>query len=765
MMLTLARISAQRPVAGLTVLTIVTLALAAGLPRLRLRTDGAALHPVGDRTVELTAQDRLTFQDPEELILLLTSRPGGPALTSATGLRCISETHQSVAALPGIQADGVRSAASLIDVSTSGIASLGRFLDEIPDDKDELADLLSRMRRQPLTNGLYLDADGSASAIYAPAAAGHSRRELVERLERWAAGRGDGDFDLRLTGPVVAETLLGEKVLDDLSRLVPVMVLVVALLLLVCLRTAGGLLVAMSKTLAVLVWTGGLMALSGVPITLVTTILPVLLLALCVTDEVHVIARLQAKLQQSGLERRPPFASDMQNQLLSTLRELYRPVVYTSVTTAVGFLSFLSASIVPMRHFGTFAAAGILLAMLMTFTLTPALVMLLPRTWFVPGRPAINSRHSPLVDEKRAERRSSAALAAGLILLAAGLPGLLRLRVQDSWIDNFDPGSPLVQAEREFNAKFWGTYRFDLVLSGAPGLFHRPEGAALAAAAARVLSEAPHAGGVVTYLEPLDTVAELLGLSSGAEALPAEALDAVVQVADAYREQTDIDRLATPDGHAVRSLLVVNNPDYLRARTLAEHVDREMSSLLEGSDVSFHTSGDLPLAVATVASLVRNQLRSIAWTLAGVGLLLLIANRRLSLTLIQLVPPAAAAWMILSAMGYAGLPLGVATSMFTALTIGVGVDLALHVTYAYERGRSQGLVSADALRESLEGTAAGRRWSTAVLAAGFLVLSASAFRPNRDLGILLSAAMAASYLTTSLFVPRMLGRWGRVLNS
>jgi predicted RND superfamily exporter protein len=168
------------------------------------------------------------------------------------------------------------------------------------------------------------------------------------------------------------------------------------------------------------------------------------------------------------------------------------------------------------------------------------------------------------------------------------------------------------------------------------------------------------------------------------------------------------------------------------------------------------------LAVATVRAIVANQLRSIAWTLVGVGLLLLLVNRSPWLTLVQLVPPAAAAWLVLSAMGYAGVPLGIATSMFTALTLGVGVDLALHVTYAYRDrrrpGPEGGLEPAAAVRAAFEGTAAGRRWSTAVLALGFLVLTVSAFGPSHDLGILLSGAMLASYLTTSLFVPWMLAR-------
>ncbi len=749
-MLFFCRISTRYPAACLAILAVTTLGFAAALPLLELRTDGAALYPRGDRAVEQTAQDRLIFEDPEELILLLSSRPGGPAMTSAAGLRGLTRVHASVAALPGIEADSVRSAASLIDVATSGVGVLGTFLSEVPDDSTELAVLLRRLRVRPSTEGLFLAADGRAAAIYIPLVPGKERREAVAELENWAAGYGDASFDLCFTGPVIAEALLGERILSDLARLVPMMILVVSVLLLVCVRTAGGFVVTVSKMLVVLVWTGGLMALGSVPITLMTTILPVLLLALSVTDEVHVLARLQAKLP-SG----PVTPGEVRSAVTATIRELYRPVVYTSISTAIGFLSFLSASVVPMRHFGCLAAYGILVAMFMTFTLTPALAVLLPPSFFVRWGSVSRIRWSPAVF---AGRHRTLVLVTGLLLLVIGIPGLLRISVQDSWIDNFDPASLLVRTERAFSEAFWGTYRFDVVFAGPPGLFHRPRGAQLVSSAARAAAEASHVGGVVTYLEPLDTVADVLGLAVGAAGLPDDALLAVVEVATTYGRQIGLERLVTPDGHSARILVVVNSPDYLRSLAFARHVEEKLAPLATGSGAVLHTSGDIPLALATVRAVVSNQLRSVAWTFLGIGLLLLLVNRRLWLTVTQLVPPAAAAWLVLSGMGYAGLSLGVATSLFTALTIGVGVDFALHLSYAFEYQRSLGLEAADAVCAALDSTAAGRRWSTVVLSVGFLVLAASAFGPNHHLGLLLAAAMVAAHLTTWLLLPRMLAR-------
>ena len=78
-------------------------------------------------------------------------------------------------------------------------------------------------------------------------------------------------------------------------------------------------------------------------------------------------------------------------------------------------------------------------------------------------------------------------------------------------MDNFDPRTPLVAADREFNARFWGSYRFDVVLEGAPGLFRTPRGVALVAAVEQAAALGPHVGGVLSCLDPLAAIAHALG--------------------------------------------------------------------------------------------------------------------------------------------------------------------------------------------------------------------------------------------------------------
>jgi hypothetical protein len=98
--------------------------------------------------------------------------------------------------------------------------------------------------------------------------------------------------------------------------------------------------------------------------------------------------------------------------------------------------------------------------------------------------------------------------------------------------------------------------------------------------------------------------------------------------------------------------------------------------------------------------------------------------------------------------------------MFAALTLGAGVDFALHYVHTYRRERESGLDHDGAVPATLRTAGRGLLWNALVLAFGFSVLAFSAIKPNASLGFLLAAAMLASYGTTVVFLPEILRRAG-----
>lgn len=752
----------ERPGVWLAGCAVLTLVLGLGLLRLELRTDGAALYPTGEPVVERTAADRRAFHERDRVLVLLTSWPGGAAVDSPRGLRLVKRLHEELADLPRALVGRVRSLATLPDLQPdTPLLLTPDFLDVVPDDRRAFAALRERIRAWPLAQGLFLAPGGRAAAFYVSVARGADRERLVAELERWAEEHRDADFELRLTGPVTAEVTLGTKVLRDLAWLVPGMVAGMAVLLFVCLRSAAGVLVPMAELLMVLVWTLGAMGHLGVPVTLVTTVLPVLLMTVAVADEIHLLEHFRRHvrqlLQEDGEGETVAADRSLRRRALeSALSEIARPIVLTSLTTAAGFLSFLSASMAPVRHFGLFTAFGVLAAMALTFTFVPALVMALPAGWFR-ERSARPAATLPLPERWAVRHRRSGAVLA-LVLLAAGVPGWFRLAVEDSWVDNFDSESELIAAEAAFNAAFWGSYRFDVVLSAPRALtFHRSEGLRLMADLTRLAEEGPHVGGVLSHLDIYQKAARVTEGPGPVWELPAERLTRLVRLLSRVQQATDLDQLVLSDGSGARLRVFVRSADYTRARELESYFRRVLPPRLEGTGVEAHFSGDLPLARAVVDAVVGNVLRSVSWTVAGVFLLLWVFLRSVRAAGVTVAPLVCALPILLGGMGFAGVPLGIATSLFTAVTIGVAIDFAIHFTHAYRRHRSSNRAGSRGPSEALEATfaSAGRaiRWNAAVLGIGLATLALSGLKPNRTLGLLLAAAMALCYATTVLLLP------------
>jgi hypothetical protein len=394
----------------------------------------------------------------------------------------------------------------------------------------------------------------------------------------------------------------------------------------------------------------------------------------------------------------------------------------------------------------------------------------LPSRWLAPLRPRAASRAGRTTSPAptRAEparpdplgrwalRRPGLALGIGLVLVLASVPGVLRLEVQDAWMDNFSPRAPLVTAERDFNAAFWGSYRYDVVLEGEDDLFYRPEGARWMEEVERIARSGPYVGGVITYLDPLGEVAASLGEDVPLSSLDPLRLADVATVAEMSENRLWLRQLLVESGRAARARIFVNSPDYEKARELETYLEPRLASLAQEAGLRWHASGDLPVAVVVVGSIVRNQLRSIGWTLLTVTAVLLLFFARGRGAWIALVPVAATVVVLLGAMGYAGMPLGIATSMFASLTVGVGVDFGLHYLHRYRRERAAGLDPVAASAATVGKTGRAVLWNAIVLALGFLVLTGSSLKPNHSLGLLLAAAIGVCYVTTLLFLPRLL---------
>jgi predicted RND superfamily exporter protein len=755
--------SIRHPAATLALLAGIVLAAAPGLLRLEVRTDGRALVPVDDPAVRFDAEVREHFHLRDPIVVLVeSSHPDG--VWNPSTLRHLQRLSDALAQLPGVGVDNVISLATeRRDRVYPGTLTFRPFLDPPPDTPELIALLRSDVAAAGILTGTLLSPDGRSASLLigvpGPAAAGAPAPRGAETVDRAAlyrqivakvAALDEPGDRVVVAGAPAAEALLGAHILADLELLVPLTVAVIALLFWRGCRRLAGTLAGLGKVAATLLFTFGVMGWLGFPLYLTTAVLPVILVSLCLADEIHIFMQYQRFLVEKKDEPEPA-------AVRATMRLLALPITLACLTTAIGFFSFLASSLSSVRAFGLFAGLGVLFELLWSLTAIPATLTLLgarrmlrPRPFAPAGSGLFRRLGAPII-------RHRLATLAVLGLLTLGLAGgMRRLYVQDSWEDGFAPASPFRLATETVNRQLFGTHillahlRFDPPADRIPDLGFR-RGPLLAPAALesigafeRFARARPEVGGVLGPYSQLAAVHYLwLARREGLRRLPTEPrrIDQLIKIFDLARGQRRRQELIDDDFRRAVVPIFLKDANYRQTAELMGALRAYARIHLAPAGTRLDFAGDVAVSQAMIPAIVNTQVASTTLALLGSWLVVCLLFRSLRLGVWALVPSTLAVVWVLGAMGWCGIPLGVATSMFCAITLGVGEDYAVHFLYRIRRGREEG--RPNPVLDALEIAGPAIVSDTLTISLGFSVLIASSVPANARLGLVMAVALLA----------------------
>ena len=726
-----------------------------GIGRLELRTDGRALVPPAAPALLVDREVRRTFGLRDLLLVLVEpSHPDG--VYNPETLRRLAGLTDALASLPGIGREHVRSLAtqrgSRYDLQRRDFLPL---LQPFPETPTQLARLRKEVAWLDLPVGLLVSRDGSAATVIVEtpgddSLGGRDRYDLWRQVDGKARRFADRNLHVAVVGAPAAEALLGRHILDDLRFLVPAALALVALIFYLGSRRLAAVALGLGKVSICLGILFGAMGWLGEPVFLTTAVLPVILVAVGLADEIHLLLRYR-QLLDAGV---PPIEARER-----TFAELGEAVVVALVTTIIGFASFALAPIVALAHFGVVAAAGVALCLLFSLTATPAALSRLPAAWFGARRRAAavpGGRGFAWFADLVTARPRTVLAALGLATAIVGA-GIFRLQVQDSWLEGFSPRSEFRQATARLDERFLGSHRLLLeVRFGGAGSPPRPllDPGVLARIGEleAKLRDDPEVGGVVGPYRLLTTAAGI----AGGDVRFRQIEERPEWNALLYNK---VDRVLGPEarreivtGDFSRGIVEVflrhaNYRDTAELMARVRQVERERLSPL-GGKVSF--AGDVAVSQEMIPAIVNGQVRSLAGALLGSALTVAFGLRRPSAGLAAILPALGAVLWTFGIMGWAGIPLGVATSMFCAITLGIGDDYAIHFLERRQQAVAAG--EAEPTRIAILEAGPAILWDALAIALGFGLLAASQVPANRRLGLLvgLALATAAAFALTGL---------------
>jgi len=630
-----------------------------------------------------------------------------------------------------------------------------RFMPQPPQREADIAHLRQRLEDNGIYMGSIVSEDGKGTLIVVrpdPSYVGHYH-EIYHLLKDKVAeieARG-GEETILIAGRPIIEGVFGVYMPRDMQRMQPIILTLLALLLFVSFRNLRGVLIPLTVVVLSELWMLGTMAAAGVPIYTVTTLLPILILAIGIADSVHLLTHIRV---EAGRDRR----IDKHEAIVRGMHGMWLPILMTTLTTAVGFLAMLTSQLLPMRYFGLFAAVGIAYAFIITILFIPAIEAVLPKR----EQPLTKLAFAAYLDWMSRvviERPRAIMIVFALAILASGW-GLSQLQVNSSLVSEFRPNDPIRQADDALNAHFAGTNTLDIMLdTGRADGVLEPAFLDGMRRLQQAVEQDPVVGDSSSIAEFLAEMNKVMHEGKEAWRKPPASSQLAAQYLLLYSfsgAPDDFDAFITSDYRQAHIRIQLKTDGSADAERLVHLLQTRGKQWFPHTTITFAGTGYTIYRFSDL--IITSQIKSLLLALGGIFLLCLFMFRKLSDAALAILPVTIAVVVIYGVMGAIGLPLEIGTAITGAMALGIGVDFAIHYLYRYRAYQRAGKSHADIVRASNEDTGRAILFNALVVIGGFLVLLGANLYPQVKLGALVAGSMAICYLASCYLFPVWLGR-------
>ncbi|WMN60282.1 MMPL family transporter [Pseudoalteromonas xiamenensis] len=535
---------------------------------------------------------------------------------------------------------------------------------------------------------------------------------------------------------------------SDFSTLVPSMLLVIMVFLGLLLRSFAAVVYTLIVIIGAVVATLGIAGWLGMFLSTATVNVPTMVLTIAVADCVHILAAIRHHMR-TGANKSDAIRLSLQSNWL--------PVIITSVTTALGFLVMNSLDVPIIRDLGNLSALGVMLACVLSLTLLPALVHVLPFKPSMKSNSTGSLRFSQFADWLIAKKVLLTATSVILVIAAAVAVG--QNRINDEAVKYFAQGTEFRDATDFMEQHLSGMTTVSIALdSGQSDGISAPD----------FLQTLEH---LTTWLRSKEQVHHVTSLADTfkrlnmnlhgddihAYTLPNDrelAAQYLLMYEMSLPYGLDLNNQVNIDKSAVKLQLTLANQG---SKELVA-IEAEIRTWLNLNAANYQAQISSPsLMFAHIGEInMKSMLQSLPMALLLISGLLVFSLRSLRLGLISLVPNLVPAILGFGLWGLYSGEINLGLSVVVTLTLGIVVDDTVHFLSKYQYAKQQGLSTEGAIRYAFTTVGRALLITTCVLVAGFTMLGTSAFRLNSDMGQLSALVIFIALIVDFILLPCML---------
>ena len=504
-------------------------------------------------------------------------------------------------------------------------------------------------------------------------------------------------------------------------------------------------------------------------VTVVSSNFIALLLIISISLSIHIIVRYQ---EIAGREQ-----SLNQNELVSlTIQEMFRPCLYTALTTMVAFASLSISDIKPVIEFGKMMVMGILFAFIFTFTVLPSIMALINKLNSDSEKDF--SKGLTLHLASYTSKHGKVVVVLSSLLLIVSLIGITKLTVENRFIDYFKESTEIYQGMELLDLKLGGTAPLDIVLESPQDYVQEASDFDDDFEDDFGFDETSTNGywwniinikrleAVHDYMDSLPEVGKVLSVASGikvAEELkdgePISELDLalVKNLLPEDIKETLLSSYISEDENQVRiSSRVLETSKTLKRNDLLKEIENTLEDEFGFKKGEYRLTGLAVLYNNMLQSLFSSQIGTLGVVFVVIMIMFVVLFRSFYLAVIGMIPNLLAASVVLGTMGWMKVPLDIMTITVAAISVGMAVDNTIHYIHRFKLEFKKTSSYENSMKNSHNTIGRAMFYTSTTIIIGFLVLITSNFNPTVYFGLFVSLAMFMALLGALTLLPQLL---------
>ena len=513
----------------------------------------------------------------------------------------------------------------------------------------------------------------------------------------------------------------------------------------------------------------GLLGLIGWKVTVISSNFIALMLILNMAMNIHLTVRfLQLKKEYPDISKK--------EAVLEATNKMFLPILYTIMTTICAFLSLIFSGIKPIIDFGWMMTLGLIVSLLVTFTLLPSLLSIFSSEKELNIKDTEKSIITSFLASV-AKRSNFLIFGSTFVIIIASVIGITKLKVENSFINYFDKETEIYKGMKKIDDELGGTTPLNIILKFPSNAQEKNEEDEFSEWEEDTDKNEEKSKYWFTrnkmdkilkvhdYLESLPEIGKVLSFGSilrVAEDLNKKKLESLEiavlysKIPDEIKKEIVSPFISVEKDEARITVRIKDSLEDLRRNELIKKINSDLNNKLRLKKEEYNLAGVLILFNNLLQSLFKSQILTLGIVIFGIFCMFFILFRNISLSLIGVVPNFIAAFFILGIIGLLGIPLDMMTITIAAITIGIAVDNSIHYIYRF-REEFKKISSYSKTLDRCHSTVGIAILNTSItIVFGFSILVLSNFIPTIYFGVFTGLAMLLAMISVLTLLPKLL---------